>query len=40
VRRGFYDWTDESIAKEKGRFETALRGAMDILRRERDGEKK
>lgn len=40
VKRGFYDWTDESIAREKARFETALRGAMDILRRERDGEKK
>lgn len=36
VKRGFYEWTDESIASEKVRFERALRGAMEILRRERD----
>ena len=35
AKHGFYDWTDESIAKEKARFEKALLGAMDILRRER-----
>lgn len=39
TKRGFYDWTDETIAKEKARFETALRGAMEILRRERDAGK-
>jgi len=36
AKRGFYEWTDESIAREKVRFETALRGAMDILKKERD----
>jgi 3-hydroxybutyryl-CoA dehydrogenase len=35
AKRGFYEWTDASIAKEKARFAKALRGAMDILRRER-----
>lgn len=35
AKRGFYEWTDASIAKEKARFERALRGAMEILRRER-----
>jgi 3-hydroxybutyryl-CoA dehydrogenase len=35
AKHGFYDWTDESIAKEKARFERALLGAMEILRRER-----
>lgn len=34
ARKGFYDWTDESIAKEKARYEAALTGAMEILRRE------
>jgi 3-hydroxybutyryl-CoA dehydrogenase len=33
--KGFYDWTDESIAKEKARYEAALTGAMEILKRER-----
>jgi 3-hydroxybutyryl-CoA dehydrogenase len=32
--RGFYEWTAESIAKEKARYEAALTGAMEILRRE------
>ena len=36
TRKGFYDWTDESIAKEKARYETALTGAMEILKRERE----
>jgi 3-hydroxybutyryl-CoA dehydrogenase len=35
AKHGFYDWTDESIAKEEARFERALLGAMEILRRER-----
>ena len=35
AKHGFYEWTDETIAREKARFETALRGAMEILRRER-----
>lgn len=36
VKKGFYDWTDESIAKEKARYEAALAGAMEILKRERE----
>ncbi|MGE5522917.1 MAG: 3-hydroxyacyl-CoA dehydrogenase family protein [Rhodospirillaceae bacterium] len=36
AKHGFYDWTDESIAKEKARFEKALLGAMEILKQERD----
>ena len=36
VKKGFYDWTDESIAKEKARYEAALTGAMEILKRECD----
>lgn len=36
AKHGFYDWTDESIAKEKARFERALLGAMEILRKERE----
>lgn len=35
ARKGFYDWTDESIAKEKARYEAALTGAMEIIERER-----
>ena len=34
AKKGFYDWTDESIAEEKARYERALAGAMEILRRE------
>lgn len=36
AKHGFYDWTDASIAKEKARFEQALLGAMEILRKERE----
>ncbi|MCW5603955.1 MAG: 3-hydroxyacyl-CoA dehydrogenase [Burkholderiales bacterium] len=39
AKKGFYEWTDESIAKEKARYEAALAGAMEILARERTGEK-
>ena len=35
AKQGFYDWTDESIAEEKARYERALAGAMDILNREK-----
>ena len=35
AKRGFYEWSDASIAREKARFETALRGAMEILKKER-----
>jgi 3-hydroxybutyryl-CoA dehydrogenase len=35
VKKGFYDWTDETIAAEKARYEAALLGAMEIIRRER-----
>jgi 3-hydroxybutyryl-CoA dehydrogenase len=34
AKKGFYDWTDESIAQEKARYERALAGAMEILNRE------
>jgi 3-hydroxybutyryl-CoA dehydrogenase len=37
AKQGFYSWTDESIAEEKARYEAALTGAMEILRRERTG---
>lgn len=33
--RGFYDWTEQSIAAEKQRYETALDGAKAILDREK-----
>ena len=36
AKKGFYDWTDESIAAEKARYERALAGALDILNREKD----
>jgi 3-hydroxybutyryl-CoA dehydrogenase len=39
AKKGFYDWTDESIANEKARYEAALMGAMEILNRERAGAK-
>jgi 3-hydroxybutyryl-CoA dehydrogenase len=34
AKKGFYDWTDESIAAEKARYERALAGAMEVLNRE------
>ncbi|MDB5866837.1 MAG: 3-hydroxyacyl-CoA dehydrogenase [Betaproteobacteria bacterium] len=34
AKKGFYDWTDESIAVEKARYERALAGAMEVLNRE------
>lgn len=34
AKQGFYDWTDESIAAEKQRYEAALVGAMQVLKRE------
>lgn len=37
VKKGFYEWTDESIAAEEARYETALMGAMQIIDRERGG---
>lgn len=36
VKKGFYEWTDESIAAEKARYEAALLGALAVLQRERD----
>jgi 3-hydroxybutyryl-CoA dehydrogenase len=36
-RRGFYDWDDASIARERKRYETALRKALAILRDEDGG---
>lgn len=35
AKKGFYRWTDESIAAEKARYEAALMGAMEIIRKER-----
>jgi 3-hydroxybutyryl-CoA dehydrogenase len=32
AKKGFYDWTDESIAVEKARYERALVAAMEILK--------
>lgn len=32
--RGFFDWNDESIAKERARYERALRKCLDIFREE------
>ncbi len=32
TKRGFWEWTDESIAKEKARIERRLQAGMDILR--------
>jgi 3-hydroxybutyryl-CoA dehydrogenase len=34
VKRGFYEWTDETLAVEKARYEAALMGAKAILERE------
>lgn len=38
ARRGFWQWTDESIARERARIERCLQAGMDILRRDRGGE--
>jgi 3-hydroxybutyryl-CoA dehydrogenase len=32
TKRGFWEWTDESIAKEKARIERCLQAGMEILR--------
>ena len=32
TKRGFWEWTDESIAKEKARIERCLQAGMDILK--------
>jgi 3-hydroxybutyryl-CoA dehydrogenase len=37
VKRGFYEWTDETIAVEKARYENALVAAKAILDGEKDG---
>jgi 3-hydroxybutyryl-CoA dehydrogenase len=37
VKEGFYTWTDESIAREKARYEAALDGAMAIIKAEGRG---
>jgi 3-hydroxybutyryl-CoA dehydrogenase len=34
TRRGFFDWNDESIAKERARYERALRKCLEIFREE------
>ena len=32
TKRGFWEWTDESIAKEKARIERCLQAGLDILK--------
>ena len=32
TKRGFWEWTDEKIAKEKARIEKALQAGMAILK--------
>lgn len=34
TKRGFFDWDDESIAKERARYERALRKCLEIFREE------
>ena len=36
TKHGFWEWTDEKIAKEKARIEKALQAGMDILKADRD----
>jgi 3-hydroxybutyryl-CoA dehydrogenase len=31
TRRGFWEWTEESMAEEKARIEKALQAGMEIL---------
>jgi 3-hydroxybutyryl-CoA dehydrogenase len=35
AKHGFYEWTGETLAVEKARYETALKGAKGILDREK-----
>jgi len=35
AKRGFWQWTEESIAREKARIEQCLQAGMDILKRDR-----
>ena len=35
AKRGFWQWTDESIAREKARIERCLQAGMEILKRDR-----
>ena len=37
TKRGFWEWTDESIAKEKARIERRLQAGMDILKNDPGG---
>ena len=37
TKRGFWEWTDESIAKEKARIERRLQAGMDILKNDPSG---
>jgi 3-hydroxybutyryl-CoA dehydrogenase len=34
TKRGFFEWTDESMAKERARYERALRKCLEIFREE------
>ena len=34
TKRGFFEWDDESIAKERARYEHALRKCLEIFREE------
>jgi 3-hydroxybutyryl-CoA dehydrogenase len=37
TKRGFWEWTDESIAKEKARIERRLQAGLDILKHDPGG---
>jgi 3-hydroxybutyryl-CoA dehydrogenase len=37
AKRGFWDWTDESIAREKARIERCLQAGMDVLKNDGRG---
>jgi len=37
TKRNFWEWTDESIAKEKTRIERCLQAGMDILKNDSAG---
>ncbi len=34
TKRGFFEWTDESMAKERARYERALRKCLEIFKEE------
>jgi 3-hydroxybutyryl-CoA dehydrogenase len=36
TKRGFWEWTDEKMAKEKARIEKALQAGMEILKEDKN----